>query len=95
MDKKWLIGVVTAIIIVPAITLQWKNIQSIWAAPSAIATVEKKVEHQETSDAKQQETLDTLKNMVYEQKIQSDAQKKIDAAQLEALKAIVEASKKK
>lgn len=77
--KKWLIGAVCSIIILPALAFSWKNIQSVWAAPEKVASIEKKVE-------KQTETQEQLSKLAFEQQARMDKQEAISALQIEALK---------
>lgn len=88
MDKKYLIGLLTAVIIIPTLTFSWKNIQSIWAAPNKVSTIEKKVE-------KQEQIQENLSKLVLEQHTRLEKQEAVTNAQIDALKYIVENKEKK
>lgn len=90
----WFKMIVIPVILMPAVVMSWKNITLIWAGPDTDKKIEVKINAAIEDIDKQQETLDTLKDMYKEQKMEATAQKKIDAAQLEALKSIVEANRK-
>lgn len=93
--KKMLGGALFSVFVVALLVGFRDNLVRCWAAPEAIKVVEKKIETQEELDKKQQETLETLKDLYKEQHMESEAQKKIDAAQLEALKAIVDSQQRR
>jgi glucan biosynthesis protein len=49
--KKWAIGVILSIVVIPTLALSWHNIQAIWANPEATKKIEKKVmSHEELQD---------------------------------------------
>jgi len=79
MDKKWIVGILTSVIIIPVCVANWKNIQSIWALPDKTEKIEKKVNVQE--DATEQ-----ISKLVLEQKVRMDAQEMVTKLQVEALK---------
>jgi len=90
--KKWGIGAICSIVILPALAFGWKNIQAVWASPA-------KVQKLETYAEKQQETLDKIADVVTKQEAKLDTQEKVTAAQVEALNSsiqlIAEMKKKK
>ncbi len=47
--RKWVIGVILSVVIIPAISINWKHIQVLWAAPDKVEGLEKKVEKHETA----------------------------------------------
>lgn len=79
MDKKWLLGIVSSVIIVPLCIANWKNIQSVWALPDKTEKIEKKVNVQE-------DTTQQISQLVLEQKVRMDAQEMVNKLQVEALK---------
>lgn len=79
MDKKWLVGILTSVIIIPVCVANWKNIQSVWALPEKTQKIEAKVDEQE--DATEQ-----ISKLVLEQKTRMDNQEMVNKLQVEALK---------
>lgn len=79
MDKKWVIGIISSVIIIPSLVLGWKNIQAVWAAPDSIKSVQEKVD--KTYTAQEQ-----IAQMVIEQKSRQDKQEAISNLQVQALK---------
>jgi len=77
--KKWLIGAVCSIIIIPALAMSWKNAQLVWAAPEKVTSIENKLQ-------KQAETQEQLSQLAFEQKARMDKQEAISSLQIEALK---------
>lgn len=76
--KKFLVGAGISIIVIPALTLSWKNIQSIWAAPEAITDIKGKVD-------KHSVTEEQLSKLIIEQEGRLDTQEQVSKAQIEAL----------
>ena len=79
MDSKWVKGTVISIIVIPALVLGWKNIQSIWAAPDKLTSIEKRIE---VADKTDEEMSQALSSISYQQKVQQE----VSAVQIEALK---------
>lgn len=71
MDKKYIIGLVTSVIILPTLVFSWKNIQAVWATPEKLETVSKKVE-------KNDETQAQLTALIVEQKARIEKNEALD-----------------
>lgn len=84
--KKWAIGVAVSIVVIPALTLSWKNIISIWAAPETLDKVGKKVEKQESVQ-------DQLCKLVVEQENRLETQEKVTTLQIQSLKELIKLTK--
>ena len=93
MDKKYWVGIVSAIIIVPCLTLGWRNLQSIWAAPEKITAVSEKVEKTDKKVEKQSSSLEQISALYLEQKARQDTQEKVSELQIQNLKDLIEVTK--
>lgn len=88
--KKWLIGVVSSVILVPTIVLCWGNIKAIWAAPASIATVDKKVDDLTELVKEQGQTQKQLADLVVGQNHRIEKNEAVTAVQIKALEKIVD-----
>lgn len=79
MDRKYWIGIISTVVIVPTLIFGWKNVQSIWASPEEIQKVDKKVDSQIN-------TTEQISKLVIEQKARMDAQEMVNKLQVESLK---------
>lgn len=79
MDKKWVIGIVTSIVVLPSLAFGWKNIKEVWAGPEKLTKVESRVAEQETSQ-------EYISKLVIEQQARMDKQEAVSNLQVEALK---------
>lgn len=80
--KKWAIGAAISIVVIPALTLSWKNLQAIWAAPEKVESIDKKVEKHETSQ-------EHLARLVVEQQARLDKSEAITDLQIKNLKELL------
>ena len=78
MMKKWIIGVVSSVILMPIIVFSWGNIQAIWAGPEKTEKIEKALEEQE-------ESLEQVADLLLEQKNRQEKHEAVFAAQLELI----------
>ena len=86
MDKKWAFSIVSAIIIIPALTFGWKNVQGVWAAPDDIRKIESKLDKAYTAQ-------EQIALMVVEQKVRQDKADIVNTMQIQALKESNQATK--
>ena len=78
MDKKWIFGIISGIIIVPALTFGWKNIQAVWAAPKSIKTVDSKVDKTKSEVDKVTKIEQELTGLILEQKARIEKNEALD-----------------
>ena len=78
MDKKWIFGIISGIIIVPALTFGWKNIQAVWAAPESIKTVDSKVDKTKSEVDKVTKIEQELTGLILEQKARIEKNEALD-----------------
>lgn len=79
MDKKWVIGIVSSIIIIPILTFGWKNVQAVWASPEKLEKVEAKVDKAETAQ-------EAISRLLLEQQARMDKNEAVYQANLESTK---------
>lgn len=73
--KKWAVGVLLSVIVVPCISMNWKHIQTLWASPERVEKVEKVTEKQMTS-------LEQIAKLALEEKSRNDRQEAVYEAQM-------------
>jgi len=99
IDKKYIFGIVSSVILVPALVFGWKNIQAVWAAPESIKTVDTKVDKTKAELDKAYETNQQLTKLVLEQNARIEKNEALDDLraknQSEQLALIAELKKKK
>lgn len=86
MDKKWIIGIVSSVIIVPAIAFQWKHIQDVYATPEKVATVEKKVVKTETTQEQLTKLVAEQNERLKDYEARQDKADAINELQVQAMK---------
>ena len=84
MDKKWVIGIVSSIIIIPCLTLGWKNMQAVWAAPDSIKAVDTKVDKTKAEVDKANDTNNQLTRLILEQQARMDKSEAVYQANLQS-----------
>jgi len=77
--RKWVIGVILSIVVIPTLALSWHNIQAIWANPEVTQKIEKKVMTHEEVQQK-------LSYLLVEQQARLDKQEEIDKLQVDSLR---------
>lgn len=77
--RKWAIGVGLSVVVVPAISMNWKHVQNLWASPEKVESLDKKVMTHE-------EIQDNLAKLVMEQQARQDKDDAVTKAQLDAVR---------
>lgn len=76
--KKWWIGAVSSIIIMPVLALSWANARAIWAAPEKVEAIEKKAVKLDNFDQQ-------IAKLVMEQHNRLDKQEAVYQAQMQSI----------
>ena len=79
MDKKWLYGIITSLLVIPTLILGRDTISSVFAAPAKVEAIENKLDKQ--SETQEEITL-ALQSISQQQQVQQA----VSAAQIEAVK---------
>lgn len=77
--KKWGIGVLVSVIVVPCISMNWKHIQVLWATPDRVESVEE-------NDRKQMTSLEQLAKLALDEKVHNEKQDAVYSAQMQSIK---------
>lgn len=93
--KKWLIGVISAVVIIPAIAFQWKHLQEVNAAPDEIASLKKVSAEQTATDKQLAEITAKQQTQIEIQALELKHTKEVNDLQIESLKEILKEIKKK
>ena len=65
--KKWLIGAISSVVIIPAVAMSWRNLNDLWAAPEEVASIKKTL-------ASQTDEQKAISKLVLEQQYRMDKQ---------------------
>lgn len=83
MDRKWLIGIVSTLVVLPILVFSRDRICQVWASPTEIKEVKNKVEKQSTA-------LEQIAQLSLEQKSRMDKSEAVSDVQIKALQAQLE-----
>lgn len=93
--KKWAIGVVSSVIFVPMIAVNWTWIQKVWAAPAEIRVVDNKVESMAQTQKEQASLMKGMIDLQKDLQYRQDKSETVTNMQIAALKEVVKEIKKK
>lgn len=77
-SQSWIKGALISVIVLPILIFSWHNIQSIWAAPEKLDSVDKKLTKQETA-------LEQIAKLSVEQQGRIEKDEAVRVAEINAL----------